>query len=377
MLEQQREIAARLEREPIRFIVEEAEGMWDRARRALAEFVRADSEGLAFVTNATEGVNTVVRSLKFEPGDELLTNTHEYNACNNALRFAAARDGAKVVVAEVPFPIRTSAQVVEAVLGAVTPRTRLVLLSHVTSPSGLIFPVAEIVAELNRRGIESLVDGAHAPGMFAMDIGAINPTYYTGNCHKWLCAPKGVGFLWVREERRKTIRPLVISHGANSTRADRSLFRLEFDYTGTRDFSAAICLPLVISYLASLQAKGWSGIYASNRDLALRGRRLLAAKMGTELPAPEEMIGTLGSVLIASRPAGVTPPVTKYHDALQDELIRRWRVQVPVFTFSPRADAKGGVRVARIACQLYNSFEQVEYLAEALRAELKRESCGK
>ena len=378
VLEQQREIAMRLEREPIRFIVEEVEGMWDRARGSLARFIGADPDRLAFIANATAGVNTVVRSIRFAPGDELLTNSHEYNACNNALRFAAERDGARVVSVDVPFPIRASSEVVERVLAGVTARTRLVLLSHITSPTGLVFPVEAIVRELNRRGIESLIDGAHAPGMVPIDLASLQPTDYTGNCHKWLCSPKGAAFLWVRADRREAMRPLVISHGANSVRTDRSRFRLEFDYTGTGDFSAALCVPLCIDYLATLHPEGWAGIYRENRQLAIRGRRVLCDAMGVAPPAPEEMLGTMASVPIATRPEGRSVPPTKYHDALQDELIRRWGVQVPIFPFASGVteSRQPALRLVRIACQLYNTIEQVEYLAGALRSELAREASG-
>lgn len=367
----------RLEHEPIRYIVEEVEGLLDAARLALAAFFNADADGLAFVPNATAGVNTVVRSLRFGPGDELLTNNHEYNACNNALRFAAEQWGASVVSVDVPFPIRSPDQVVESILRGVSPRTRLVLLSHVTSPTGVVFPVERIVAELNRLGIESLIDGAHAPGMLPIDLDVMKPTYYTGNCHKWLCAPKGAAFLWVSHDRRKDIRPLIISHGANAPRTDRSRFRLEFDYTGTVDFSPYLCIPLAINYLASLHERGWPGIYEHNRRTALAGREVLRREFNAPPGAPESMIGSLASVEIPARPSTAPPALpTKYHDPLQDRLLSPHRVQAPIFPFVPGGNAASStppVRLVRIACQLYNSPEQIEYLAKVLRLEIDRE----
>ncbi len=366
IIARQRELQMRVEREPIRYFVEDLEGLLDGVRHALGRFMNADPEGFARMTNATEGVNTVLKSLRFEAGDELLTSNHEYNACNNAMLETAARWGARVVSVDVPWPLHNKRQVIDAVLGGVTGRTRLVLLSHVTSPTGVIFPVGEIVQELNGRGIDTLVDGAHAPGMIALDLTAINAPYYAGNCHKWMCAPKGAGFLWVRADRRHLIRPLITSHGANSARTDRSGFRLEFDYTGTADVSAFLVLPALIEHMNAMLPGGWTGLMAQNRAMALRGRDVLCRELRSDAPAPDEMIGALVSVPIADRRAEEEALPTKYHDALQDRLIARWGVQVPIVVFPARSRK----RLVRISMQVYNTIEQVEYLASALRAEL-------
>jgi len=211
ILEKQSELRLRLEREPVLFLSRELEKLLDGARAELGAFAGADPDDLALVKNASTGVSTVVRSLDLQPGDELLTTSHAYNACHNALR-AQERRGVKVVSADVPFPIRSPSQVVEAVLAQATPRTKLALVDHVTSPTGLVFPVAEIVRALDARGIDSLVDGAHVPGMLPLDLRALSPAYYTGNCHKWLCTPKGCAFLFVRRDRQERIVPLTISH---------------------------------------------------------------------------------------------------------------------------------------------------------------------
>ncbi len=371
VVEQYREIQDRLEREPLRFIVEDLEDLLDHARQSLADFVNADALGLAFVTNATEGVNAVVRSMALRAGDELLTNTHEYNACNNALRFAAERARASVVTVEIPFPVAGEDEVVERIVGQLSDRTRLVLLSHVTSPTALVLPVQRIVDECNRRGIETLIDGAHAPGMVPIDLRTLNATYYTGNCHKWLCAPKGAGILWVREDRRADVRPTVISHAANSIRTDRSRFIQEFDYTGTRDFAAWLCVPLCISYLGSLHTSGWPGLMRRNHELALRARDAMCKALEISPPAPDGMLGSMAAVPIPSRPARLRERVSKYHDALQDDLLRGWGVQAPIFVLGERPDQR---RLARVSCQLYNSAEQVERYAQSLAGALRAEA---
>ena len=258
VLRVQDEWRARLEREPVQFMDTELEGQLDRARARLAEFLNADPDGLAFVANATTGVNTVLRSLEFAAGDEILTTDHEYNACLNTIRYVADRSGAAAVVANIPFPLESAQQVVDAIVERVTERTKLAVISHITSPTGLVFPAAQIVAALAQRGVDTLVDGAHTPGMLALDIGAINAAYYTGNAHKWLCTPKGAAFLHVRADRQERIRPLVISHGANSPRGDRSLYRLEADWGGTADPTAFLTIPAALDFMAGLLPGGWA-----------------------------------------------------------------------------------------------------------------------
>jgi isopenicillin-N epimerase len=364
VLEAQREFRAQMEREPIRFMVEELEGLLDRARAATAAFVGCGADDLAFVLNATMGVNTVVRSLEWRPGDELLTSTHEYNACNNALEYVAGRTGAKVVRVEMPFPVRSEDEAAGAVLSRVTPRTRLVLLSHITSPTALVLPVERIVRELESRGIDTLVDGAHAPGMVPLDITRIGAAYYTGNLHKWVCAPKGAAFLHVRRDRQRLIRPLVISHGANSARRDRPLFRLEMDFIGTMDYSAWLSLPEAIGFMGSLLPGGWDEVRRRNRAMALAARGLLCRELGAEPPAPDSMTGSMAAVRLPDRTAAESAQPSRYHDPLQDRLIDRHGIQVPIVPFPapPR-------RWVRVSAQLYNSPEQYAYLARALLAE--------
>ena len=252
VLEAQQRLRERLERQPVRFFVRDLEPLLDDARSALAAFLGADPEGLVFVPNATTAVNAVLRSLALAPGDQLLVTDHAYNACRNALDFVAAAARAEVVVVPVPFPLASADAVVEAVLARATPRTRLALLDHVTSPTGLVLPIERLVRELAGRGVDTLVDGAHAPGMVALDLRALGAAYYAGNCHKWLCAPKGAGFLHVRRDRQGVVRPVVISHGANNPRTDRSRFLLEFDWTGSHDPTPYLCVPEAIRPRASV-----------------------------------------------------------------------------------------------------------------------------
>ena len=371
VLDAQQKLRAQLEAEPVHFMSQVLEPALDKAREEAARFVGADPEGFAFVSNATMGVSTVLASLaadrQIERGDQLLTTDHAYNACRNALDLFASRARARVVVAHVPFPLADAGQVADAVLGAVTPKTRLALIDHVTSPTGLVFPIERLVSALQKRGVDVLVDGAHAPGMVDLDITALGAAYYTGNFHKWVCAPKGAAFLHVRADRRERIRPLVTSHGANDARADRSRFRMEFDWTGTDDPTAWLCVPEAIRFLGGLLAGGWPELRRRNREGALAARRRLGARLGVASPAPDDMIGSLAALPLPDAPNRVGTPV-RPKDPLYYALVERHRIQVPVMSWP--APPK---RLIRTSTQVYNTPEEIERLDAALEVEFIRE----
>lgn len=360
VMELQQQLRARMEAQPVKFLYRDLERLLDEARRPLAALVGCDADDLAFVPNATTGVNTVLRSLALQPGDELLVTSHEYNACRNALDYVAQRSGAQVVVADVPFPIDGPETVVARVLERVTRNTRLLLIDHVTSPTGVVNPVEELVAELNARGVDTLVDGAHAPGMLPLDLEALGAAYYTGNCHKWLCTPKGSALLHVRRDRQADVRPLVVSHGANSPRVDRSRFRLEFDFCGTGDYTPFLCVPAAIRFLQRLLPGGLEALQQHNHDLAIAGRALLCDALGVAPPAPERMIGSLASVVLPWSEEPLLEPLGM--DPLHAALWEQHRIEVPIMRW-----ATPKLRLIRISPNIYNSLEQYEFLADALR----------
>jgi isopenicillin-N epimerase len=363
VLKRQGEWARRLEREPVLFLHRQIEEHLDAARAALAKFVGARSDDLAFVTNATAGVNTVLRSLAFAPGDELLTTDQEYNASRNALDFAAAKSGATVVVAAIPFPIESQDVVVERLLAKVTARTKLALVDHVSSPTGLVFPIERIVKELAAKGVDTLVDGAHGPGQLDLALDRMGAAYYTGNCHKWLCTPKGSALLHVRRDRQERIRPLSISHGANSRRSDRSRFRLEFDWPGTFDPTPWLVIPDAIEFLGSLFAGGIDGLRRHNHELALYGRAELVEALKIAPPCPESMVGSLAAVPLPERRGEAAAAEA---DPLQKELFERHRIEVPLPPWP--APPK---RLLRISAQAYNRHDEYDRLAQLLPGLLK------
>jgi isopenicillin-N epimerase len=359
VLDAQQRLRDELERQPVRFLARELEHRLDGARAALAAFVGAAGDDLAFVPNTTAAVNAVLRSIAWSAGDEILTTDHAYPACRHAMERVARQAGATVVVARVPFPVDDPARVVDAVAGAVTPRTRLAVVDHVTSPTALVLPVARLVAALADRGVDALIDGAHAPGMVPVDLTALGAAYYAGNCHKWLCAPKGAAFLHVRRDRQEAVRPLVVSHGAASPRTDRSRFRLEFDWTGTDDPTAYLAVPEAIAVMGAVRPGGWPALMAANRALALEARRLLAEALDTALPCPDEMIGALAALPLPDAPPSPLPA----RDALQEALDRHHGIEVPVIAWPapPR-------RLLRISAQIYNRRADYVRLAQALRS---------
>jgi isopenicillin-N epimerase len=366
VLEHQAALRAELEAEPVLFLGRKLDERLDLARARLGEFVGADPDDLAFVTNATGGVNAVLRSLAFSSGDEVLTTDHCYAACKNTLDYVAGRAGVKVNVAVVPFPLASPDEVVAAVMAKVTPKTRLALLDHITSPTALVLPIARLVSELDARGIDTVVDGAHGPGMVPLDLNTLGAAYYTGNCHKWLCTPKGSAFLHVRRDRQAAIHPLTISHGHVGEREGRTRFRLEFDWMGTSDPTAWLTVPMAIDYLGSLVPGGWPALMARNRALALEARGLLQDAVGAAPVCPDEMVGSIASVRLPDSP--LTNPKWRQPDPLQPRLFGQWGIEVPVMRW-PAAPK----RLVRVSCQLYNQRAQYAKLADALRKELAAE----
>jgi len=361
VLEHQAGLRARLERQPVEFLARQLPQLLDETRKFVARFLGCVPADLVFVRNATAGVNAVLRSLPLNSGDELVVTDHAYPACRNALDFAAQQTAARVRVAQLPFPLESADQVVQAITDCLSSKTRLVMIDHVTSATALVFPLERLLKELD--GVEVLVDGAHAPGMVQLNLGQLGPTYYAGSCHKWLCAPKGSGFLFVQRDRQAQIRPTSISHGATQY-GDRPRFQAEFDWTGTDDPTAILSVPEAIRYLDTLLPGGWSAMMARNRALALDARRRVCAVLSIPLPSPEAMIGSMASLPL---PGGVPGPRRSASDVdpLQQELLDRFKIEVPI-------DARTipSVRLLRFSVQLYNRAEEYDLLAEALKETL-------
>jgi len=359
-------LQAQLERNPVDFFVHHLAALQGDVQARLAAFLGAPPETVVPVANATAAVNAVLRSLRLEPNDEILVTNHEYNACRNAVDFVAARAGARVRVAALPFPLTGEEAIVAAVLAQAGRRTRLALLDHVTSPTACVLPIARLVAELAARGIDTLVDGAHGPGMLPLDLPALGAAYYAGNCHKWLCAPKSAGFLYVRPDRQAAIRPLAISHGANAPEDGSSRFQQEFAWTGTWDPTAWLSVGVAIETLAEMLPGGWDELRQRNHALACEGRHIVCAALECAPPLPDSLLGSMAAVVVEQGAQSVTPLLAPGEDPLEVALWERERIVVPVIRWPTPP-----MRLLRISAQLYNSRMQYEQLARALRRLLR------
>lgn len=338
----------RLEAAPMRYFVLDWQSELDHARAAVAEFFGAPAERFAFVPNATSGVAVALAAAQLAAGDEILTTAHVYPACKNQLARLAERTGARIVTVPVALPFDPDA-LVDAVAAALTPRTRLALLDHITSPTALVLPLARLVPLLAARGIPILVDGAHAPGQVPLDVGALlaaGVTWYVGNHHKWLCAPKASGFLAVAPEAAARTLPLVTSHGATATYGPANRFHAELDWSGTYDPSAQLAVPAAIADVGALGG-GWPAILERNHALVLAMRERLG---GTPI-APADCIGTMAAVRIQVT-SGVAP------SAIEKRLLADgWEVPIVV-------SASG--LLLRVSAHLYNSLDPIDGLLTQL-----------
>ncbi|MBE9031742.1 aminotransferase class V-fold PLP-dependent enzyme [filamentous cyanobacterium LEGE 11480] len=356
VLDYQQSLRQKLEQQPLQFLAREIEDRLDEARSRLAQFLSASPANLVFVPNATTGINAVLRSLQFQPGDAILTTNLEYNACRNALDFVAERSGIEIIVADIPYMVSEPKAIVNTIFQAVTPNTKLVLLDHVVSQTGCVMPIWPITQLLNEQGIDTLIDGAHAPGMLPLNLSSLGATYYTGNCHKWMCSPKGAAFLYVKPDRQDQIHPTTISHGRNDPRLSRSRFHLEFDWTGTWDPSAYLSVPKAIEFMGDLLPDGWPGLMQHNHKQVLAARQQLATILDVPMPCPDSMVGSMVTLPLPTARLG-----NASHNELNLRLWNNFKIEVPIMPCPNVSDY-----LVRISSQIYNQPEDFDRLAQAL-----------
>ena len=346
----------RLELQPVRFFQHELIPNLHHARAGLAGYLHADPLDLVFVHNATVGVNTVARSLHLQPGDEILTTNHEYGACSNAWELACRHTGARYVRQPIDLPATTPEAIVAQFWAGVTPRTRVIYLSHITSPTALTLPVAAICAQARAAGILTVIDGAHAPGQIELDLAALGADVYTGNLHKWLCAPKGAGFLWVRRAVQPRIEPLVVSWGYPPERNlfEDSDFVSALQWQGTNDYSAYLAVADAIRFQAE---HAWPAVRERCHELLRRTLDRIAAITGLP-PAYPHDAGFYHQMAMAPIPQQTDLP------AFKQRLYDRYAIEIP-------CNAWQGRHAIRISVQGYNTAADLDALVDALATELR------
>lgn len=349
------EWSRRLEREPMDFFVRQMEGHLDEAAARLGAFVGADPGDLIFVENATAGMNLVAANVELRPGDEVLCTNHEYGAVLRIWRRVCERVGASVVVRALPYPITSEQELVDVFFGGVTERTRLIVVSHITSPTALILPVEAICRRAGELGIPVCIDGPHALAMLPVNLRRIGCDYYTASCHKWLSAPFGSGFLYVAKRYQQGFGPITVSWGGSVSGRPAS-WKDEFTWSGTRDPAAYLAVPAAIEFL---QACGLDEFRRRTHELARYARERITSLTGLEPFQPNDSAWYGSMITLPISAQGIEPPKPPRCDPLQDALWDRHRIEVPIVHWH-------GGRYIRVSCHLYNTREEIERLVSAL-----------
>ncbi len=335
----------RLESQPLRFLHTELPPLLRAAAGRLAAVLGGRAEDLAFVENATQGCNAVLRSIRFERGDEIVVLDHGYPAVIKTARYIADRTGARLVEVAVPFPRPDTEALVAEFSAALTERARLVILDHITSPSALVLPIARLASLAHAAGARVLVDGAHGPGNVAVDLPATGADWYVGNCHKWLMAPKGAGLVWAAPAAQEDLHPVTISHGYGRG------FLAEFDWTGTRDPSAQLAVPAALSFVERL---GGAALMARNAALADAGAALIAQRLGVQ---DERAPGMTASMRLVRLPVA-GPTTLENAETIRTKLLAARTDAPPI--------AVGRAIWIRISAHAYNELADYEHLGRIL-----------
>jgi isopenicillin-N epimerase len=337
------------ERQPVAFFQRRYDALMDEARGHLAAYVGADVDSLAFVPNATEGLNAVAWSLPWAAGDEILTSEHEYGALELTWQAIGQHYGTRLVRQPVPLPLSSPAAFADALWQGVTPRTRAIFLSHVTSPSALIFPIEEVCRRARQAGLWTIIDGAHALGQMPLDMRALDADFYSGNAHKWLCAPKGAAFLYVRPDWHDLMRPLAISWGCQPN----SRFAQRMQWQGTRDIAAYLSVPAAIAYQRD---HDWERVRTACHALACQAHARISALTGLPALSPAARDYFVQMVALPLPPCDPA--------ALKARLLDDYRIEIPITHYTT---ADGQVRqMVRASFQAYNTQADLDALLEAL-----------
>jgi isopenicillin-N epimerase len=342
----------RYEYQPVHFITNELMEDLKQARSTLGSYLHTSPDDLAYLTNATEAVNLVARSLKLKPGDEILTSDHEYGACDNIWEFVSQKTGAKYIHQSIPIPFTSQEQVLENLWKGVSSKTKIIFISHITSPTAQEFPVEEICRKAKEEGILTFIDGAHAPGQINLNLDQISADFYTGNCHKWMMAPKGAAFLYVKPELQTGLEPLIVSWGwgKDSPFETGSPFLDNMQWSGTRDHSAFLSVPAAIKFQ---EEYGWESVRNDCHQLLSQALNRISELTGIE-PVYVNGSSSYHQMGVASLP--YIPDLPNFKNRLYD----LYNIEIPCISWKR-------YQFLRISIQGYNNQEDIDLLIAALK----------
>jgi len=339
-----------LERQPVEFLGRRIRGLLAEARAALAEYLGTAADNVVFMPNVTWAINAVAHALDLQPGDEVLATDLEYGAVDRTWRYYCGQRGVRYINQPIALPVTTAEEFVNQLWSGVTEQTRVISISHITSGTALILPVAEVCRRAREAGILTVIDGAHAPGQIDLNLDDLGADFYGGNCHKWLCAPKGSGFLFARPEHQGSMDPLIISWGYEADNPGASRFLDHFERTGTNDPAAYLSVPAAIAFQ---REHDWPRVRAACHLLAGEARARILALTGLPPLAPDstEWWQQMCALPLPSLDA----------QRLKDRLWDDYQVEIPVSSRQNRT-------LVRVSIQAYNDQEDVNRLVEALAA---------
>jgi isopenicillin-N epimerase len=338
-----------LETEPVHFIQKKLPVYLKEAKKPLAKFIGCEAEDFFFTPNPTFAVNTIMRSLQLQSGDEILTTNHEYGAMDRTWNFYCKQSGVKYIRQEISLPIVSKEQIIEEFWKGYSSKTKIVFLNHISSSTALIFPVKEICAKAKQLGLITIVDGAHVPGHIDLNIAELNPDYYTGTLHKWMLAPKGSSFLYVKKELQNNLDPLVVSWGYESLFPSESRFLDYHEYQGTNDHSAYLCTPKVIEFL---EKNNWKEQSKTSKNIVLENYQRFCDLVKTEpiCPITSEFLGQMASI-----PINTNQPME-----LKELLYTKYKIQIPIMPLNDTI-------YLRYSINAYNSQSDLDVLYDALQ----------
>ena len=341
------EFQYKLENQPVHFIEKEIPDLMTKSRKSLSTFLNVDSNDLILIDNPTTAINEIIRSLKLKPGDEIISTDHEYGAMDKAWEFVTEKTGSIYKNIKLPFPIESDKDITSTLINNCSDKTKVLFISHITSPTAIIFPVKELCDFARKNNIITIIDGAHAPGHIELDIRNLNPDYYIGTCHKWLCTPKGVSFLYVNREIQNKLDPLIIGWGWRDSETKLSNFQSNHQWWGTRDMSSYFCIPLSIM-IHQEKEMVHSRIQCLSKIPLIRKEINNITKQSDI--CPNEMLGHMASMII---------PIEN-HLEIKNKLINKYNIEIPIFNWK-------GKNLLRVSYYLYNQEKDINYLIKALK----------